>query len=69
MNIVKHMSLLDVGASFKYLPSSGSPGTTISNFMRNLQIVLQSRFYQIAIQPAMEKCSSCSTSSPVFAVT
>jgi hypothetical protein len=38
MNIVEHMSLLYVGASFGYMPRNGiagSSGRTISNFLRN----------------------------------
>jgi len=39
MNIVEHVSLLYVGASFGYMPRSGiggSSGSTMSNFLRNL---------------------------------
>jgi len=38
VNIVEHVSLLYVGASFGYMPSggtSGSSGRTISIFLRN----------------------------------
>jgi len=45
MNIVEHVSLLYVGASFGYMPRSGiagSSGSTMSNFLRNLQNDLQS---------------------------
>jgi hypothetical protein len=45
MNIVEHLSLLYVGASFGYVSKSGiagSSGRGISNFRRNIQICLQS---------------------------
>jgi hypothetical protein len=45
MNIVKHVSLWYGGASFEYMPRSGkarSSGRSISNFLRKLQIDLQS---------------------------
>ncbi|EDL11227.1 mCG133245, isoform CRA_a [Mus musculus] len=47
MNIVEHMSLLYVGASFGYMPSKGialSSGRSISNFLRNLQLDFQSAY-------------------------
>ena len=40
MNIVEHVSLLYVGASFGYMPrrgKAGSSGSAMSNFLRNLQ--------------------------------
>jgi hypothetical protein len=40
MNIVEHVSLLHVGASFGYILKSGiagSSGSTLSNFLKNLQ--------------------------------
>jgi hypothetical protein len=40
MNIVEHVSLLYVGASFGYMPRSGIVGSsdsTMSSFLRNLQ--------------------------------
>ena len=40
MNMVVHVSLLYVGASFGYMPRSGiagSSGSTMSNFLRNFQ--------------------------------
>ena len=45
MNIVEHVPLWHGGASFGYIPKSGiagSSGRFISNFLRNLQIYLQS---------------------------
>jgi hypothetical protein len=45
MNIVEHVSLLYVGDSFGYMPSSGiagSSGSTMSNFLRNCQTDFQS---------------------------
>jgi hypothetical protein len=45
MNIAKDVSLLYVGGSSRYRPRSsmaGSPGSTMSNFLRNLQTDFQS---------------------------
>ena len=45
MNMVQHVSLLYIGASFGYMPRSGidgSSGSTMSNFLRNSQTVFQS---------------------------
>jgi hypothetical protein len=45
MNIVEHVSLLYVGASFGYMPRGGiarSSGNTLSNFLRNHQTDFQS---------------------------
>jgi hypothetical protein len=45
INIVVHMSIWHSGASFRYTPQSGiagSSGRSISSFLRNLQIDLQS---------------------------
>ena len=45
MNIVKHTSLLHVGASSGYMPNSrvaGSLGTTMSSFLRKRQAYFQS---------------------------
>lgn len=45
LNIVEHMSLLYVGASFWYMPRSiraGSLGSTMYNFLKNLQTDFQS---------------------------
>jgi hypothetical protein len=44
MNIVKHVSLLHVGASSGYMPRSGlsvSSGSTMSNYLRNCQTDFQ----------------------------
>jgi hypothetical protein len=45
MHLVEHVSLIDVETSFQYMPRSGIAGftdSTISNFLRNCQIDLQS---------------------------
>ena len=45
MNIVEHVSLFHVGASSGYMPRSsiaGSSGSTMSNFLRDLQTDFQS---------------------------
>jgi hypothetical protein len=45
MNVVEHLSLLYVVASFEYMPSSGiigSPSRITSNFLRSHQIDFQS---------------------------
>jgi hypothetical protein len=45
MNIVEHVSLLQVGSSSVYMPRSyiaGSSESTVSNFLQNLQTDLQS---------------------------
>ena len=45
MNIVEHVSLLDLGATLGYMPRSGiagSSGSTMSNFLRNCQTDFQS---------------------------
>jgi hypothetical protein len=61
------VSLLHVGASSGYMPKSsisGSLGSIMFNFLKNCQTDFQS-----AIPPAMEECSSFSTSTPASAVT
>ena len=50
INMVEHVSLLDVGAYFRYLPRSGiagSSGSTMSNFQRNLQTDFQSSCFSL----------------------
>ena len=50
MNIVQHVSLLHVEVSSGCMPKSGiarSSGSTISNFLRNLQTDLQSGFTSV----------------------
>jgi hypothetical protein len=45
MNIVEHVSLLQVGASSGYMPRSGiagPSGNTVSNFLKNYQTAFQS---------------------------
>jgi hypothetical protein len=42
MNILEHVSLLIVGASSGYIPIAGSSGSTMSNFLKNLQNDFQS---------------------------
>jgi len=44
MNIMEHVSLLNVGESFGYMPRrgiAGSSSSSMSNFLRNLQTYLQ----------------------------
>ena len=50
MNIVEHVSLLNVGASSGYMPRSGiaaSSRSTISNFLRSHQTDFQSSFTRL----------------------
>ena len=45
INVVEHVSLLDVGGSFGYMPKSGingSSGSTMSSFLRSRQTDFQS---------------------------
>jgi len=52
MNIVEHVSFLYVGASFGYMPKrgiAGSSGSSMSNFLRNLQTDFQNGC--ISLQP------------------
>jgi hypothetical protein len=47
INIVEHVSLLQVGTSSGYMSRrsiAGSSGSTMSNFLRNLQTDFQSRY-------------------------
>jgi hypothetical protein len=47
MNIAEHVSLLQVLASSRYMPTSGiigSSGRTMSNFLKNPQSDLQSGY-------------------------
>ena len=53
INIVEHVALLYVGASFGYVPRSGIAGysgNTISNFLRNCQTDFQNG-YQLVFLP------------------
>ena len=71
MKIVELVSLLPVGTSSEYMPRRGIAGSSssiVSNFLRNCQTDPEG-LYKLAILPAMEKCSSYSTSSPASAVT
>ena len=57
MNIMEHVSLLYVGASFGYMPRSGragSSGSTMLNFLRNRQTDFQSGRTSLQ-SPAMEE--------------
>ena len=72
MNIVIHLPLWHGGSSFGYIPKSGiaeSSGRSISDFQKKIQNDFQSGNYQFAIPPAMEECSSFSTSFPTCVVT
>jgi len=49
-NIVENVSLLYVGASFRYIPRkgiTGSSGSLMSNFLRNLQTDSQSDYISL----------------------
>jgi hypothetical protein len=68
-NRVEHVSLIHVGASSGYMPRSGiagSSGSTLHNFLRNHQT---DWWYQSAIPPAIQECSSFSTTMPETAIT
>jgi hypothetical protein len=72
MNIGEYVSLLHGGASSRYMLRSGiagSSGQTMSSFLRNHKTDFPKWLYQLAVPPAMEECSSFSTSSPASAVT
>jgi hypothetical protein len=65
MNVVEHVSL-SVRTSSGYMPRrgiAGSSGSTMSNFLRNCQTDFQSG---CTVPPAMEECSSFSTSSAIL---
>ena len=72
MNIMEHVSLLHAGESFGYMPKrgiAGSSGSVMSSFLRNHQTDFHSGCtYHLAIPPAMEECTSFSTSSLTPAV-
>jgi hypothetical protein len=72
MNIVEHVSLLQVGASSSYMPRSGiiagSSSSTMPNFSEEVPNRFPEQLYQLAIPPTMEECSF-STSSPASTVT
>jgi hypothetical protein len=71
MNIMEHVSLLQVGASSGYTPRSsisGFSGSTMSNFLRNCQADFQSGC--TSLQSHQQRRSvPFSTSSPASAVT
>jgi len=72
MNIVEHVSLLYVGASFGCLPKSGCPiagasGSTM--FSEEHPDCFPEWLYELAIPPTMEKCFYFSTSLPASTVT
>ena len=72
MNIIEHMPLWHGKASFGSIYKSGiagSSGRYISNFLRKLQIDFQSGCMSLPIPPAMDKCSSFSTSLATFVFT
>jgi hypothetical protein len=72
INMVGHVSLLYFEACFVYMAISdiaGSSGRTVSNFLRNYQTDFHRGCTSLQSPPAMEECSSLSTSSPVSAVT
>ena len=57
MNVVEHVSLLQVGTSFGYTPSRGIPGSscsTMSNFSEKLQSVDTSFLLRIGNKLPME---------------
>ena len=65
INIVKHVSLLYVGESFGYMPSShidGSSSRTISNFLRNHKNDFQSSF--TSLQSHQQWRSACLSPHP-----
>ena len=71
MNIVKHVSLLHVGASSRYMPRSGiavSYSRTTSNFLKNHQTDFQSGCTSLQSDQQWRSVPF-STSLPAFAVT
>ena len=66
MNIVKQVTLWEGGGLIGYTPRIGPAGSsvrTFTSFLRNHQ-----NDFQFVPPLAMEKCSLCSTSSPICAV-
>ena len=65
MNIVEHVSLLHVGASYEYMPRSGiagSSGSSMSNFLRNCQGYRAKQVSPEEYQMAEKHLKKCSTS-------
>jgi len=72
MNIVEHVPLLYVGASFGYMPKkgiAGSSGSVMSYFLRNLQTDFQSGCTSLQSHQQWRSVPFFSTSSPASAVT
>jgi hypothetical protein len=65
MNIVEHLSLLQVEASFVYMPRSGIAGSLSRNYIKfseELPNCFPKWLYQLVIPSAIEECPSFSTS-------